>query len=68
MIAVGRPPECDWLFETFGTARLNWGSDWPVVNLAGDYAGWLRIARAGIPEADQAAVFGHLPPLTAENS
>lgn len=30
----------DWLLETFGPGRLVWGSDWPVVHLASDYAGW----------------------------
>ena len=24
----------------FGPDRIMWGSDWPVLNLAGDYAGW----------------------------
>ncbi|WP_425997548.1 amidohydrolase family protein [Caulobacter sp. DWR1-3-2b1] len=33
------------LVETFGPSRLMWGSDWPVLNLAGDYAGWLALAR-----------------------
>jgi L-fuconolactonase len=30
----------DRLLETFGPERLMWGSDWPVVNLAGGYAAW----------------------------
>jgi L-fuconolactonase len=29
------------VWEAFGPARLLWGSDWPVLRLAGDYAGWL---------------------------
>jgi L-fuconolactonase len=28
------------LIDCFGPERLIWGSDWPVLNLAGDYAGW----------------------------
>ena len=28
------------LLDTFGTQRLVWGSDWPVVNLAGGYRAW----------------------------
>jgi L-fuconolactonase len=28
------------LIACFGAERLIWGSDWPVLNLAGDYAGW----------------------------
>lgn len=30
----------DHLFESFGPSRLMWGSDWPVVNLAGGYRLW----------------------------
>lgn len=44
----------------FGAARVMWGSDWPVVNLAGDYAGWLAEARrltAGLTPREQAQVF-----------
>ncbi len=26
-----------------GPARLMWGSDWPVLNLAGDYANWAAL-------------------------
>jgi L-fuconolactonase len=29
------------LLERFAPSRLMWGSDWPVLNLAGDYAAWL---------------------------
>ncbi|MEZ0241955.1 MAG: amidohydrolase [Sphingomonas sp.] len=50
-------PVIDWLFGAFGAERLIWGSDWPVVNLAGDYAGWLTLAKSAIPEAAHAAVF-----------
>ncbi|ABC35749.1 hydrolase [Burkholderia thailandensis E264] len=34
------------LFDAFGAARMIWGSDWPVLNLNGDYAGWHACARA----------------------
>ncbi len=30
----------DFLAERFGPQRLMWGSDWPVVNLAGTYQSW----------------------------
>lgn len=30
----------DYLVEIFGPQRLMWGSDWPVVNLAGTYQSW----------------------------
>lgn len=33
-------PYLDHLFDVFGPERLIWGSDWPVLNLAGDYEGW----------------------------
>ena len=33
-------PYADHLLECFGPARLLWGSDWPVVNLAGGYTRW----------------------------
>jgi L-fuconolactonase len=38
-------PYVDHLVASFGPARLMWGSDWPVMNLACDYAGWLATAR-----------------------
>ncbi len=34
------------LIESFGADRLIWGSDWPVLLLASDYAAWLGMARA----------------------
>ena len=34
------------LFTIFGPTRLIWGSDWPVLNMAADYPGWLAMARA----------------------
>lgn len=47
----------------FGPRRLLWGSDWPVLNLAGEYGGWLRTCqslcgRLGLDAAGRAAVFG----------
>ncbi|MEO8114039.1 MAG: amidohydrolase family protein [Phenylobacterium sp.] len=54
-------PYADVLIEAFGPARLMFGSDWPVLNLSGDYAGWLTAAEAltaGLSKAEQAQVFG----------
>jgi L-fuconolactonase len=34
------------LLDAFGPARLMWGSDWPVVNLAGGYEAWHSAAEA----------------------
>jgi L-fuconolactonase len=41
----------------FGSDRLIWGSDWPVLNLRGDYDGWLALARNAIPANDHDTVF-----------
>ncbi|HMA51392.1 MAG TPA: amidohydrolase family protein [Magnetospirillaceae bacterium] len=38
-------PYVEHLLVRFGASRLIWGSDWPVLTLAGDYAGWLTEAR-----------------------
>jgi L-fuconolactonase len=40
------------LVEAFGPARLMWGSDWPVLNLAGNYASWLDLVRSLVGESD----------------
>lgn len=42
----------------FGADRLLWGSDWPVVEVAGGYRRWLETARSLVPEAVHPAVFG----------
>lgn len=36
-------PYIDHLISSFGKDRLIWGSDWPVLNLAGDYAQWHQL-------------------------
>ena len=38
-------PVVDHLFASFGPDRLMWGSDWPVVDLAGGYKPWLDWTR-----------------------
>jgi L-fuconolactonase len=49
------------LLDCFGTDRLLWGSDWPVVELAGGYAAWrqasLRLL-GGLSDDERAAVLG----------
>jgi L-fuconolactonase len=49
------------LAELFGPERLVWGSDWPVVNLAGGYIRWReaaeRLAAHYLPDG-ATAVFG----------
>jgi L-fuconolactonase len=46
------------IWQAFGPARLIWGSDWPVVNLAASHGGWLEIARSLVPAEHHDAVFG----------
>lgn len=41
--------------RAFGAERLMFGSDWPVVLLASDYAAWLAMAEAAIADLDPAA-------------
>lgn len=43
------------LWTAFGPSRLLWGSDWPVLRLAGDYAGWLATTRALLAAVQPAA-------------
>lgn len=53
-------PCVEHLVAAFGATRLLWGSDWPVVNLAGGYARWF--AASGellhLDAAQRAAVLG----------
>lgn len=53
------------LWELFGPERLLWGSDWPVLRLAGEYQAWLEMSHAlfdaiepGLPDAARANLFG----------
>jgi len=53
-------PVWDTLVEHFGTGRLMWGSDWPVLTLAGSYARWVSVCDTLVGELDpaqQAAVW-----------
>ena len=34
------------IIKCFGADRVMWGSDWPVVNLAADYAAWFRAVQS----------------------
>lgn len=54
-------PWIEEMFFLFGRDRLVWGSDWPVLTLASDYASWLNLARRAIQILDptaEASVFG----------
>ncbi len=51
----------DFLAETFGPQRLMWGSDWPVVNMAGTYQSWYAATvalTAGWSAVERAALMG----------
>ena len=51
----------DVLLESFGPRRLMWGSDWPVLNEAGDYASWLAACETltkHLSPSDREAIFG----------
>ncbi|MBO9627777.1 MAG: amidohydrolase family protein, partial [Microbacterium sp.] len=59
--ATAIAPYIDVVRAAFGTRRLMWGSDWPVLNLAGSYRDWLDQALALFADldiAERAAVFG----------
>ncbi|NSZ64151.1 amidohydrolase [Agrobacterium tumefaciens] len=51
-------PYAETILELFGGERVIFGSDWPVLRLAGDYQEWLDFCREIVPEHDHAAVFG----------
>ncbi|WP_338760209.1 amidohydrolase family protein [Massilia sp. METH4] len=49
------------VLEVFGSARVLWGSDWPVLELAADYRRWAAASEALLAHMDEAgrqAVFG----------
>ena len=54
-------PVVDHLLARFGPQRILWGSDWPVLNLNGDYSGWCAatdVLLAGLSDAERAAILG----------
>lgn len=54
-------PYAETILKLFGPSRLLWGSDWPVLRLAGDYDSWLAMSRsivAHLPPEEQSAIFG----------
>ena len=56
-------PYVEALYRLFGAERLMWGSDWPVLRLAGPYEDWLAMARRqcvdlGADDAAMRALFG----------
>jgi L-fuconolactonase len=54
-------PVVDHLLHCFGPDRLLWGSDWPVVNLAGGYDAWAELSQllpCDLSLAQRDTVFG----------
>lgn len=54
-------PLLDQLLAWFGADRLMWGSDWPVLRLAGSYAGWRGVFSdwlAGLSPGEAAQITG----------
>lgn len=53
-------PYAEYVLATFGASRVLFGSDWPMVKLAGGYARWLDTARqlvSHLPAIEQQAIF-----------
>lgn len=54
-------PYVDHLLACFGPSRLMWGSDWPVLELAGNYLQWQAVSREllkALPPSEQEQVWG----------
>jgi L-fuconolactonase len=51
-------PYIETILDVFGPDRVLWGSDWPVVRLAGDYIGWLAQCEEIVLREHHAGVFG----------
>jgi L-fuconolactonase len=54
-------PYVEHVLRCFGSERVMWGSDWPVVTLAASYGEWVAASEAlldGLSLAAQAGIFG----------
>lgn len=54
-------PVVDHLLQTFGPERLIWGSDWPVLTLAGTYSQWWETVQtllSSLSDSDRDAILG----------
>lgn len=59
----GIAPFVDHLLDSFGPERLMWGSDWPVVELAGTYNGWIELTRSCLAQLsihERELIFGEV--------
>ena len=64
----GLLPYVQTLWASFGPSRLLWGSDWPVLRLAGDYAGWLAMTTALLAAVQPAAGAGETAAILGGNA
>jgi L-fuconolactonase len=49
------------VLDSFGTGRVIWGSDWPVLTLAASYAEWVEACDellAGLTQGERDAIYG----------
>ena len=54
-------PYAEWIVRCFGTERVMYGSDWPVLTLAGTYGDWYRFTHGltmGWSAAEQRRFYG----------
>ncbi len=51
-------PYAEHVLAAFGSDRVMWGSDWPVLTLAGAYEGWWDAAHALVAPENAPGVFG----------
>ncbi|CAD7050046.1 amidohydrolase [Pseudorhizobium halotolerans] len=51
-------PYAETVLDLFGPERVIWGSDWPVLRLAGEYQAWLTQCLDIVPPEHHGAVFG----------
>ena len=51
-------PYAETVLELFGERRVLWGSDWPVLNLAGSYLDWHAYCQEIVPVSAQKLIFG----------
>lgn len=54
-------PYLDVVWEAFGAERLMFGSDWPVLNIAGNYSQWVNVLKtylSSFSEDEQAQFWG----------
>lgn len=59
--AASLKPVVDQVMEQFGADRMIWGSDWPVLELAGSYDRWCTVSHqilAARTEEDRNAIYG----------